>query len=54
MLHPVGLLRVSQRAVPFSTREAVFLREHTSQLSGIATVAGWNVALTDVAEPTQL
>ncbi|MEJ2238043.1 MAG: ABC transporter permease [Gemmatimonadales bacterium] len=38
----------------FSTREAVFLREHTRMLEGVATVAGWSVALTDVPEPTQL
>jgi predicted permease len=38
----------------FSTREVVFLREHTTMLDGIATVAGWSVALTDVEQPTQL
>ncbi len=38
----------------FSTREVVFLREHTTMLAGVATVAGWSVALTDVEEPTRL
>jgi len=38
----------------FSTQEVVFLRDNAVLLSGIATVAGWSVALTDVDTPTQL
>jgi putative ABC transport system permease protein len=38
----------------FSTRELVFLRENARTLAGVATVASWSMALTDVPEPTQL
>ncbi len=38
----------------FSTREVVYLRNNTTTLRGMATVASWTVALTDVEEPTQL
>ena len=38
----------------FSTREVVYLRNNTTALQGMATVASWTVAITDVEEPTQL
>lgn len=38
----------------FSAREVKLLRENSRLLDGIATVAGWSVALTEVDEPTLL
>ena len=51
--HPDELVRVWPNS-SMSLRGVRFLREHTTTLANIATVAGWAASLTGVETPTQL